>query len=232
MCAQYYRAIGYNINMQKHVTENSKYAFIFLSAIMFFFSAEVALTIYIDSSFLKHAITLTPTLTQTKLWSDPDHMVGVIYAFASLLTIFLITIAPKTLRKIGNYRWTRNLILLQITLLLGLAMFNTGWLLIPLFVIESALISVLYYNFDIFLEHYSRDNQTGVIRGIFMAINSLAWLVPPIGAGYLIDHYGFSMVYLVGAALMLPVLLLLMLSLRGFRDFPYEEVEHHATYKK
>src|SRR3990172_8221085 len=187
---------------KSHTPLSAKKAFIILSAIMFFFSAQVALTIYVDSSYVASAIAHTPSMASLPIWSNPsgtESMVGTLYAFAPLLTLLALIMAPRILRKHGNYRWTLGLLMLHVIFLLGLSLSKSAWLIIPFFVAETALISTLYFNFDVFLERYSNDAETGVIRGLFLVIGSVAWLLPPFFAGRIVDQYGFQLVYLVGA---------------------------------
>lgn len=217
--------------MFKKSIKSSKEAFIILSVLTFFFSGQVALTIYIDSSFLKEAITKTPSLIQTNFWSDPEHMVGTVYTFASFLTILGLLYSTRILRKIGNYRWTLTLFILHALLLLGLSIFQSGWLILPMFMVESALVSILYFNFDIFLEKYSDDERTGVIRGVFMTVSSIAWLVPPMIAGYIVERSGYSLLYFYGALLIIPVIILLMRYLSDFQDLEYDDAPLLPTRK-
>ncbi len=201
---------------------SAKHAFIVLSVLMFFFSAQVSLNMYIDSSYLKSAIIATPSLSGSSIWSNPDHVIGALFTFASLITLIALISAPRILRRFGNYRWTLSILILHTALLLALSLSNSAWLIVPLFIVETALTSILYFNFDVFLEHYSKDENTGVIRGVFMAITSIAWLVPPFMAGIIVDHYGFSLIYLIGAILIVPTILLMMMYLRDFKDMHYD----------
>ena len=159
---------------------SARRAFIILSVLMFFFSAQVSLTIYIDSSFIKEAIENSSFFNT---WQSGDNLVGAVYTFASLITLLALSIAPRILRRFGNYRWTLNILILHILLMLGLSLFDTALLIIPIFIVETAIISILYFNFDVFLERYSADKNTGTIRGLFLVIGSVAWLLPPFFAG-------------------------------------------------
>lgn len=217
--------------MFKKSITSSRDAFIILSVLTFFFSGQVALTIYIDSSFLKEAIMNTPSLSATNAWSDPEHMVGTVYTFASLLTLLGLLYSTRILRKIGNYRWTLTLFILHALLLLGLSLFQSGWLILPMFMIESALISILYFNFDIFLEKYSNDEHTGVIRGVFMTVGSIAWLLPPMIAGRIVEHSGYGLLYFYGSILIIPVIILLMRYLSDFKDMKYDDAPLLPTRK-
>ncbi len=210
----------------KHAVHTSREAFIALSTLMFFFSAAVSLTIYIDSSFLTETITKNPRLMSLPFWSNADNVVGTLYTFASLLTILILIVAPRLLSRYGNYRWTLGILCVHTFLLLGLALSDSLWLIIPLFVFETAFISVLYYNFDIFLERYSRKNETGTVRGLFMVIGSIAWLFPPLLAGWIAQTYGFAYVYFTAAILIVPIILFLIRYFSDFQDLTYD----HQTF--
>ncbi len=201
---------------------SAKHAFIALSVLVFFLSTQVSLTTYIDSSYLTHTILGTPSLAHMRLWQNPDQLVGALYTFASLVTIFLLVTLPKILRRIGNYRFTLGALILHTLFLLGLGIFNSAWLIIPIFMIEASLISSLYFNLDVFLEHYSNDKETGLIRGTFMTVGSMAWLFPPFLGGYIVEHFGFSFAYLIGAAIILPTILLMMRYFSEFEDLEYD----------
>lgn len=219
-------ALRYNGDMsflKRRTPLSARHAFIVLSTLMCFFSLQVSLTMYMDSSFLKERILATPSFANIPIWEHPDDMVGTIYTFSSLLSLLVLFAAPRILRRFGNYRWTISLLALQTMLLLGLALFNSAWLIIPLFVVEVALASILYFNFDIFLEHYSRNEETGIIRGVMKAVTSIAWLLPPFAAGYIVDRFGFGMIYLLGAALLTPTVFIMMRYMSDFKDMSYDE---------
>lgn len=203
---------------------SAKRAFAVVSVIMFFFSAQVALTIYVDSSYLASAISHTPEMATLAIWANPERMVGTLYTFASLITILALVLAPRILRRHGNYRWTLGVLILHVILLAGLSLFNSAWLIIPLFVIETAIVSTLYFNLDVFLERYSNDAETGMIRGLFLVIGNVAWLLPPFFAGRIVDQYGFQLVYLLGALIMVPTIFIMIRYFSNFEDLEYDDV--------
>lgn len=211
------------IHMLKKRVMSEWGAIVVLSAIMFFFSAQVSLTIYIDSSFLKDTILRTPSLSQMEFFAGPERVVGAVYMLASLMTIFALYFAPRVLRRIGNYRATLFAFNAHIIMLLLLSATQSGWLIIPLFIVEATLMSLLFFNFDIFLESFSKNEDTGVVRGIFLTIASISWLIPPMIAGTIIENYGYSLAYLAGAIVLIPALVLLIVYMRNFRDLTYDD---------
>lgn len=203
---------------------SAKGAFFALSLLMFFFSAQVSLTIYVDSSYVQYSVKNTPSLSSMSIWSSPENTVGTLYTFASLITLLALYFAPRILRKHGNYRWTLTLLFVHTILLLGLSLFDSAWLIIPLFVVEAALISTLYFNFDVFLERFSSDETTGSVRGLFMVIGSAAWLLPPFFAGKIVDAFGFQPVYMLAAAIMVPTIFITMYWFSDFHDLVYDDL--------
>ena len=200
---------------------SNRQAFIMLSLLMMFFSAAVSFTIYIDSSFLTQQISRSAVFAGISFWDDPDQVVGVLYSAASLVTILFLLYAPKFLRRFGNYRWTLGMLITHTLLLLGLAGSENALLVVPLFIVDSALISVLWFNLDVFLEHYSKNENTGAIRGLVAALSSLAWLFPPLLAGAIAEERGFGEVYFVGALFIVPVIIFLMRYFSDFHDLSY-----------
>jgi MFS family permease len=207
-------------------TLSAKVAFLALSAMMFFLSAQVSLTIYIDSSYLSQTLA---HMTGFLGAHSPERFVGILYTVASLITLLALVFAPKILRALGNYRATLVLLIAHTILLLGLALFDHALMIVPMFVFESALVSLLYFNFDVFLERYSKDKDTGRIRGLFLVIGSIAWFLPPFFAGHIVEMYGFSQVYLLAGILIIPSILIIMKYFKQFEDMTYVDVPFFFT---
>lgn len=215
------------LHFHRHL-KSDRQAFIVLSILMALFSAAVSLTIYIDSSFLTETIAQS-ALAAMPLGDDPDRVVGALYTLSSLFTIIILLYAPSFLRRFGNYRFTVSILGLHTLLLLGLAISDSAWFVIPMFIVENAFVSVLYYNFDIFIERYSREEDTGTIRGALLSVGSLAWLLPPMAAGYIAEHYGYAHVYLVAAGVIVPMIFLLSRYLADYKDMVYDDAGHREA---
>src|SRR3990167_6789531 len=119
--------------------------------VSFFYTLHVALPVYVNSTFLA-------TLVAAKY-------VGLIYTALSLLTIIALLIIPKLLRLIGDYYATLLFIILEIAALIGIAAFEAPAIVIALFILSSVLISLIYFDFDLILEGFSKNASTGSIRG-------------------------------------------------------------------
>ncbi len=183
----------------------------------FIFAVHTAFLAYINSSFLSGFA--------------GKHYIGLIFTAGAALSIYSLNKMPTLLSRFGNVKSALGLMFLEIAALLGLAFLKIAWLIIPLFVIHYALLILLKFNFDIFIEHFSSDRCTGGIRGAYLSITSLAWVVSPIIVGAILTDSDFWKVYLVSALLLLPVMLIIYFNLRCVRDARYETPAFWQTFK-
>ncbi len=180
--------------------------FIFLAS--FFFSLHMALLAYVNSSMLGE-------VASTK-------EVGSIYILASLLSLSLVTFAPKLVRILGNWKYT----ILALTLSSALLYFistSSGQRVIPLFMLYFALNAIVLYGLDIFLEHYTSEAKTGNIRGLYLTLGNIGWVVAPSLSGFLEGMFGFKIIYLFASIAVLITLGVLYFSQKGFVDRHYNQ---------
>jgi len=183
----------------------------------FLFAFHTALPTYINSSFLNFFIS--------------EKLVGLFYILASLLTIICFLSLPFILRKFGNYRVAFFLIILNLVALLGLAFLKNPIFLLTLFIINLITIPLIYFSTDVFLESFSSNKVTGKIRGIYLTAVNLAWVVSPLISALILTNGDYWKIYLASALFLLPVLLILMVNLRHFKDSKYEKSNHWQTVK-
>ena len=187
-------------------------------AMEFFLSLLVAVNIYINSSFL---------LTFTT-----EDFVGIIYSVGSFLTILSVLLATKVLEKYGNYKTILILFVLNTISLVGLAIFKSFSFVIFAFFIHFILSVILFFNLDAFIENYSQNEKTGAIRGTTLTVCNIAFIIGPIIAGFLSVGGAFWKIYIVAAILNLPILLLLILNFKNFKDPQYNKLKFWETAKK
>jgi len=194
--------------------------FYVLYVLGFLFALSLALPIYINSTFLSEFL------------PNPDKYVGIIYAAGSVLTLISLLFAPKILQRFGNFKTTAALALLEVVLMLMLAISRSAIVAIPVFITYTALLSVMFLNFDVFLEHYSSDKKTGSIRGIFLTITNVAFLISPVIAGFILTNGDYWKIYSLSAFFMLTVFVLLAQHFSKFKDVVYDRVPFWSTFKE
>ena len=174
----------------------------------FLIALSVALTTYINSSFLNSFVT--------------EKVVGIIYIISSIFTLVCFLVMPLILRKFGNYQTALVLISLELISLLGIVFFPILPCLIVSFVLNLTIIPLIYFSMDIFLEGLSSNRQTGFIRGVYLTLVNLAWVVSVGGGSLILANNDYWKIYAISFALLLPVALILVLNLKRFKDSEYE----------
>ncbi|MFA6586062.1 MAG: MFS transporter [Candidatus Paceibacterota bacterium] len=183
----------------------------------FLFSIPVALTSYINSSFLEAYIS--------------EYYVGIIYIIASILTIWGLLKMPKILTKLGNRLTILFFCLLIFLSFILLALGNSIYLVIPAFILYFISINFVIASLDIFIEDFSKNSRIGTLRGFYLMIISLAWIVAQLISGSIINKSSFTGIYLFGAGFMILVSLIFILFLHDFKDPEYKRVPILKTIK-
>ena len=184
----------------------------------FLFAIHSAFIAYIDSSFLASFV--------------GEKYVGLIFTISAILSILALSKASLFLSRLGNYRTTIFLLILEALLLAGLASIKIPLVTIPLFIIHYAILTVLILNFDIFIEHFSDNGNTGSIRGTFLTVINLSWVIAPFIAGSILTNSDFWKIYLLSASAMIPVFAIIFLKFKDVPDNHYNHPPFWETIKK
>lgn len=183
----------------------------------FLFSIPIALTSYINSSFLGVYMS--------------SFGVSVLYIIASSMTILGLLAMPKVLTKIGNRRTTFLLSLVCFLSLLILA-FGKNYLLISsafllYFITSNFIIATL----DIFIEDYTKSSSIGRSRGLYLVFINLAWVIAQSISGSILNKSSYSGIYLFGSIFMVLVAFIFFFFLKDFKDPKYIKVPILKTLK-
>lgn len=186
-----------------------------LYAAMIFLSLHWAIVVYVNSSYLEQFI--------------PGTVIGTLYTISSAVTILIFLFISRVLHAAGNYSLTLSLAVLECVVLVGMACSDSLRVSIPLFMVHQAIVPLLVFNLDVFMEEMIGDEEqsTGGKRGLFLGIGSIAYAIAPLAAGYLMGdgEPQFNAVYIAGALLMVPFIILIMRKFRVFSDPVYQEVK-------
>lgn len=172
--------------------------------------------VYMNSSFLSTLIS--------------EEQVGLVYmtsAFFSILVFFLIS---RVLRKLGNYRTLFLFTALEFFLFLGLAFLKNVDVLVPVFIGYSMVYPILLFNFDVFLESFTkRESVTGAVRGIYQTVMNTALILAPLVAGIILIDENYQKIYLVSALFLVPFIILIT-RFRNFNDPEYHDIQIWKTF--
>ena len=202
----------------KFVRRGHNHALYTICLLAFIFTLHSALPSFINSSFLDEYTT--------------EKAVGLIYSAGSLVTVLCFLSMSRMLRRFGNYQTTLILIVLQALTLLGIIYAGSFHLLAALFVISFAVINLIIFTLDVFLENHSDNIHTGGIRGLFLTVVNVGWILSPMLAGALVGESDYRQVYLGALLLLIPFAYLLRVNFRGFKDPNYDHLSAGHTLRK
>jgi MFS family permease len=184
---------------------------------IFLLSFHLFFVVYMNSSFLSTFIN--------------EKYVGLIYVVSAACAVTALVNINKILRRIGNFKLLMTLAVVEFLLFLGLSAFDTAYLIIPLFIIQSTIFPVMLYTFDIFLESYTEDeNETGGIRGIVLSLMNTALILGPLIAGFVLTNGDYWKIYFIAAFILIPFIILIQ-QFRYFRDPDYHHLKLIPTIK-
>ncbi|HET8574744.1 MAG TPA: MFS transporter [Candidatus Paceibacterota bacterium] len=190
------------------------YAIYFAS---FLFILSYGLPLYLASSFVEK-------------YADKQ-IVGLVFALGAALGLLILSKIPPVLRRYGNRRTALVLMALEVLSLLGLVVFRSPTLVLPVFLVQQALLPVIIFNLDLFLESFSQDSSTGTIRGAYLALTNFAIFVAPFIAGIVFTNGEFWRIFLLAAVIMLPATFFVFFSLRTFHDPLYVDISFFNAFR-
>jgi MFS family permease len=184
----------------------------------FFLNVSLAVSAYINSSFIASFV--------------GERWVGLLYAGAYLLSLIAALNVHRIISVWGLRQTLTNLLAASLVALAGIIFFQTlplGIAFLGLWLVISFLVTI---SLDLYLEHFSHDRVTGAIRGLFLTLINLAWLLSPLLASRLNETYGFAAVYLVVALATFPLLLIALTQLRELSRRNYRRTAIWQTLRQ
>ncbi|MEX2029093.1 MAG: MFS transporter [Candidatus Paceibacterota bacterium] len=175
----------------------------------FLFSLHLALTAFVNSSFLS-------TLLK-------EEKVGFVYTLGFLISIVILLLIPKMLSRIGNYKFLLLAVGLNAFALLSLSVFKSIFLIIPIFMSYLILNIMIIFSLDELLSMSSKNSSIGKIRGFYIMIISLAWVIAPSISGAILSNFSFSILYFISSLLMTSVLIISFFSFKSLEDPKYDK---------
>jgi MFS family permease len=176
----------------------------------FIFALSSAIPSYITSDFLTGFI--------------DESRVGIIYSLASLVGIVGFVSVIETLKKYGNFKVTTALLVVTVFSFAGFAYSNNLATAVFFFVLISVTNMLINFTIDMFLEHFSTNNDTGRIRGDYLALANIAWVISPIITYHPLLKDNARIIFLISAGLTIPVIMIVMSMFRDFKDPEYKPV--------
>lgn len=201
----------HNLNIQNKKTVHMVPLYV-ATLLLIFHTFIVA---YINSSFLEQFISAAG--------------VGTIYTVGSALSVLIFLFVSRVLHRVGNFKLTIGLILLDLFAVAGMAFSEELRVAVPLFLVHLISVPLIVFNIDVFMEAQIGNNETstGSKRGLLLMLASVIGALSPLFSSLLIDSSGgsFTNTYLLSAATLIPVMGILFFYFRDFSDPEYNEID-------
>ncbi len=154
-----------------------------------------------------------------------------LYVIASISTLLASLTITKSIRRFHTYGFTFFLVIAEIIATITFAITDNLFVIGLFFIIHIILQSFLYICLNIFIESFSKDAQTGSIRGLFLTILNLGVLVSPIIGGYILAHSSFQMLYIIASLVLVPFLYFTHKYLTHIKEPAYTRVDVFSAFK-
>jgi MFS family permease len=206
-----------------HHPRTKKHAIYTIAVIGFIYTLHIVVPMYSNSSFLDVLVN--------------EKMVSYIYMMGAAVTILGYLLAPSWIRRLGNYRASMTLVIIQILLFLGIIYSTSTGAIITFFVLQAAVISLIGLSLDIFLEAYTDGLHAGTIRGLYTATLNASWVIGPlIGSMILGETNNYKDTYVIALAMLFPLLYLIHKNFPRFKDphythpSPWQLIKHVSRH--
>ncbi len=180
-----------------------------IAIIGFIYTLHLVIPMYSNSSFLS-------------LFAD-ERTVGFIYMIGSALSILGFLFTPHMIRRVGNYTASLWLVCIQILLLWVLITASDPTIIVIAFILQYAVVSLIGFTLDLFLEAYTDGIHVGKIRGLYTATLNASWVIAPLLGTMLINgNYNYHNTYVAALAMLFPLLYLIYRNFPRFKDPKYD----------
>lgn len=184
----------------------------------FIFSLHIALSAYVNSTFLTQFF--------------PEDYVGLLYTAGAIIMLVLLSLSSELLEHFGNRKFILWLLAINMLGLIGL-IFSNNTLIIGLSFISFITTNTLVFLcIDIFIEHFGTVEKIGKIRGLYLTILNLGWVISPLISSLLISKVGgYRTIYIVAFISIAFIATYFFFSIKTFKDKKYKRISFPKAYK-
>lgn len=184
----------------------------------FLFSLHIALSAYVNSTFLLKIIS--------------EKYVGILFTISSLVTLLLLTKSINILKHLGNRKFVILTLLINMVSLVGMILSKNPYIIETSFIVLNTTNTLVIFSIDIFIEHFGDPKTVGKTRGIYLMITNLAWMLSPLVTAFLITKEGgYISIYIISFIATIIMTIGLLFSVRNFKDRSYVKTPFLQTYR-
>lgn len=136
-----------------------------------------------------------------------ESTLSAVFAIASFFCIILANYLDDFLKKISNGKTLAFSLILQfiITILLAFSNHLPITIIIIAFILQYVLFNTIFVSLSIFIEMFSKDENTGSIRGTILTIQNLGAILAPFVTSQVFNLIGYAGLFIISAVAVLPL---------------------------
>lgn len=183
----------------------------------FLLSLHLAFVSYVNSSFLAAF--------------SGEKNISFIYILGSLTSLLVLFFVPGILLKIGGHKFILWSSFLNAISLLLLSILKSPLGILPIFIFYFTLNNLIVFVLDELVQIFSKNSNMGRVRGLYLTIVNLAWVISQSISGRTLSEFSFSAVYFIAFAIMATFFVIAFLGLRNLNDPKYDKVLAWQSFK-
>jgi hypothetical protein len=196
-----------------------RYVPIYIASLLLMFHTFVVA--YINSSFLSEFI--------------DTRSVGAIYIITSALTTIIFLWVSRVLHKVGNFKLTLGLLIIDMVAVAGLAFATSLQAAVTLMALHLIIVPLIVFNLDVFMEEHIGNDEglTGTRRGLLLSLMSLIGALSPFISSELVSLGGdFSYAYIASSLALIPIIGILLFYFKDFQDPQYTDIKPLEAFRE
>ena len=144
--------------------------------------------------------------------------VGLIYSFAAVLTFLSTIYIGKIIKRYHSYKTSLYILITGIVATSCLAFATNVYIVVFLFCINMICSFLFLTILNFFVEEFEDARTTGETRGIFLTLLNAGILFSALFAGQILSLYSYTILWLVSAACLIPVIFLIRHNYEHVKD--------------
>jgi MFS family permease len=180
---------------------------------------------------LHYAIPLYATSSFLHSYFSSAYVSG-LFVIASISTLLASLTIAKSIKRFHTYTFTFFLVIAEIFATIMFAITDNLFIIGMFFIIHFVLQSFLFICLNIFIESFTKHAETGSVRGLFLTLLSMGYLVSPLIGGTILANSSFKMLYIVASLVLVPFLYFMHKYLVHIKEPAYTAVDIFGALRR
>lgn len=206
------------IKMKKNIKRCANGKLHLLKVVAFLMGFQMALALYILSSFLKERSGIGN--------------IGIFYVISYIASFYVMINLHHLIKRHGKSTMFLMFLVIKIIALFGMGLFFESSIAV-VFAVWSLMSGALaWVGLDLLIENYSKDKVTGSIRGAYLAVMNAGVLIAPFLATWIVENMGYRFVFFFAANITAIAAVIILMFFRKVNHNIKKSISAKEVFKK